>query len=75
MANYHVTPNPKGWSIKKENASRSSGNAPTQRAAEKIAKGFARSSGGGEVVIHRRDGRIRDKDTMAPAKDPYPPKG
>ncbi len=75
MANYHVTPNSKGWSIKKERADRASGSAPTQRAAEKMAKNFARNSGGGEVVIHRRNGRIRDKDTMAPAKDPYPPKG
>jgi hypothetical protein len=25
-------------------------------------------------VIHGRDGRIRDSDTVPPAKDPHPPR-
>jgi hypothetical protein len=41
--------------------------------AEKAAKRDIRPQGG-EVVIHGPDGRIRDKDTMPPAKDPNPPK-
>lgn len=74
MANYHVTPDPqKGWAIKKEGGGRRIF-APTQRSAEKSAKQFASNSGGGEVVIHGRDGKIRDKDTMAPARDPFPPR-
>lgn len=74
MANYHVVPDPnKGWAVKKEGGERKTF-APTQRTAEKIAKGFATKSGGGEVVIHRPDGKIRDKDTMSPARDPFPPK-
>ncbi len=46
----------------------------TQGGAEKIAKQLASRSGGGEVVIHGRDGRIRDKDTVPPAHDPFPPR-
>jgi len=70
-----VVPNSeKGWIVKKEGAKRVSAAASTQREAEKAAKGFSSNSGGGEVVIHKRDGKIRDKDTMSPAKDPFPPR-
>jgi hypothetical protein len=77
MANYHVT-NPKGsgvWRVVKENADRASATADTQKEAERIAKELATNSGGGEVRIHRPNGGpIRDSDTVAPARDPYPPK-
>lgn len=77
MSNYHVT-NPKDskeWRIVKEGSDRASATADTQAEAEKIAKQLAKNSGGGEVIIHRPNGGpIRDKDTIAPAKDPYPPK-
>lgn len=74
MANYHVVRGPKGgWAVKKE-GSKTATFSPTQRSAEKIAKQRAVNTGGGEVVIHRRDGRIRDKDTMSPARDPFPPR-
>ena len=36
----------------------------TQDEAVDAAKQSLRKSGGGEVVIHRRDGRIRDLDTV-----------
>jgi hypothetical protein len=73
--NYHVVPNSEhGWAVKKAGAERVSGFAPTQRGAEKLAKTFSSRSGGGEVVIHRRDGKIRDKDTVFPASDPFPPR-
>ncbi|MFN3256916.1 MAG: DUF2188 domain-containing protein [Ilumatobacter sp.] len=29
---------------------------------------------GGEVRIHGKDGRIRDSDTVAPGRDPNPPR-
>ena len=46
----------------------------TQANAEKAAKKDLGGGQGGEVVIHGRDGRIRDKDTVKPAKDPFPPR-
>jgi len=75
MSNYHVTPDrEKGWAIKKEGASKTSGFSSTQEGAEKTAKQFTSESGGGEVVIHGRDGKIIDKDTVRPAHDPFPPR-
>lgn len=77
MANYHVT-NPKGskeWKVVKDNSERASAKASTQAGAEKIAKGLAKTSGGGEVRIHKPNGGpIRDSDTVKPANDPFPPR-
>lgn len=76
MANYHVAKNKDlgKWQAKREKADRVSGYYDTQAEAEKAAKGFAGNNGGGEVRIHRPTGPIRDSDTVAPAKDPNPPK-
>lgn len=74
--NYHVTRRPDGqWQYKQPNAQRASGVARTQAEAEAAAKQSARNSGvGGEITIHRPNGQIRDRDTIAPANDPNPPK-
>jgi len=75
MANYSVVKNPSGgWDSKRDGASRSSSHAVTQKDAEEDAKKFSSNSGGGEVRIHGVDGKIRDSDTVPPAKDPNPPK-
>ncbi|MBN1409080.1 MAG: DUF2188 domain-containing protein [Calditrichaceae bacterium] len=76
MPNYHVVRNGDtgSWSVKRAGAGRVSGNFSTQRSAERSAKNYARNTGGGEVRIHGRDGRIRDSDTIPPARDPYPPR-
>jgi hypothetical protein len=71
----HVVPNSDGgWDVKAPGADRSSSHHDTQREAEQRAKEIVGNQGGGEVVIHGQDGRIRDKDTVAPAKDPFPPR-
>lgn len=71
----HVVPSPKGgWDVKKPGSSRASAHARTQSQAEKIAKQILKKQGGGEATTHGRDGRIRDSDTVPPAKDPHPPK-
>ena len=73
--NRHVVPNPNGgWDVKKPGARRASTHHETQAAAERRAKEIVGNSGGGEVRIHRRDGRIRDSDTVAPGNDPFPPR-
>ena len=38
------------------------------------ARDIVRNAGGGEVVIHGRDGAIRDSDTVSPGNDPNPPR-
>ncbi|MBN1168593.1 DUF2188 domain-containing protein [Candidatus Woesebacteria bacterium] len=75
MANYHVSGNRKdGYKVIREQSSRASGFFDTQTEAERSAKNLASNSGGGEVRIHRPDGKIRDSDTVPPASDPNPPK-
>jgi hypothetical protein len=63
----------KGWDVTKPGRKTQVSRHTTQLNAEKAAK---RQLGqrGGEVVIHGRDGKIRDKDTVSPAHDPNPPK-
>jgi hypothetical protein len=69
--NYHVTQRPDGdWQGKKEGAERASVIAPTQGEAIERTRPLVDD---GELVIHRPNGQIRDKDTHG--KDPYPPKG
>jgi len=76
MANYHVSKDKDldKWRVTREGAEKSSDLVDTQKEAEKIAKEHAANSGGGEVRIHGRDGKIRDSDTVAPGNDPNPPK-
>ena len=76
MANYHVTKDKDSgeWKVKREKAERAAGSFGTQAEAEKAAKEFSANSGGGEVVTHSRDGKIRSKDTVEPGNDPFPPR-
>ncbi len=71
MSNYHVSKNKDTgkWNIQKEGGAKSSGSADTQKEAEKIAKGYAANSGGGEVRIHGLDRKIRDSDTVEPGNE------
>jgi hypothetical protein len=74
MKNYHITKRDDGkWQYKLPNADRASGITNTQAQAEQAAKKSAKNAGGGEITIHRPNGQIRDRDTIAPANDPNPP--
>jgi len=46
----------------------------TQKEAEKAAKEMLKNQGGGELTTKGIDGKIRSKDTIAPGKDPFPPR-
>ena len=71
----HVVPNPEGgWDVKAPGADRASAHKPTQNEAIDRAREIVGNSGGGEIVIHGRDGRIRDSDTVSPGNDPNPPR-
>lgn len=59
-----------GWKVKRAGAKRASVVKRTQDSAEKAAKRMMRKSGGGEVRIHNRKGKIRDSDTVKPGRDP-----
>ncbi|PVB26549.1 DUF2188 domain-containing protein [Mycobacteroides abscessus] len=73
----YVVPNADGksWDIKKGDAQRSSGNFERQSDAIKRAGEIVGNLGGGEVVIQNKGGKIREKNTIKPGNDPYPPKG
>ena len=74
--NRHVTPNPDGgWDVTKPGGARESSHHDTQAGAIGRARDIVHNTGGGEVVIHGRNGRIRDSDTVSPGNHPDPPKG
>jgi len=67
----HVVPRKDGWAVKREGAKRDSVHTDTQNQAAQRATDTAKREGG-EVVIHRPDGTIRDSDSFG--RDPNPPK-
>ncbi|MFB3921976.1 MAG: DUF2188 domain-containing protein [Terriglobia bacterium] len=69
--NQHVVRRDDQWGVKREGADRAGSLHPTQREAIDVARRRAIRDGG-EVVIHDRHGRIRDKDSYG--HDPNPPK-
>ncbi len=66
----HVVRHQDGWATKKEGADRAGHVTDTQREAIEKARDQARRENV-EVVIHRRDGTIRDSDSYG--NDPHPP--
>jgi hypothetical protein len=71
----HVVRNPRGgWDVKAPGAKRSSAHVQTQADGIDRARRIVENTGGGEIVIHRPDGTIRDSDTVFPGHDPNPPK-
>jgi hypothetical protein len=62
------------WVVRKPNAERVSSRHGTQRQADDRAAEILQNLGGGERITQGRDGQIRSKDTIAPARDPNPPK-
>lgn len=71
LHNIHVVPRNEGWVVRKEGASRATSVHHTQRDAVDAAREIARTSHG-ELIIHGRDGRIRDRDSYG--SDPAPPR-
>lgn len=67
----HVVPYNDKWAVRVPGASRVSSIHDTQQDAIKSAIPGARRAGS-EVVIHGRDGRIRDKDSYG--NDSCPPR-
>lgn len=71
--NQHVTPHPDGgWQIKGAGNSRATVRTETQKQSIDIAREIAQNQKS-ELVIHRPNGQIRDKDSHG--RDPFPPKG
>jgi len=67
----HVVPHPDGWATKSEGSTRAGSVHDTQAQAIERAREQAQRQQT-EVVIHRKDGTIRDSDSYG--NDPNPPK-
>lgn len=70
--NQHVVPRGDGWAVHGAGSNRDTVHTGTQAEAIERATEIARNQGT-EVVIHRRDGTIREKNSYG--NDPHPPKG
>lgn len=64
----------KKWVNERIGSDRASSVHDTQAEAERAAREMLQHSGGGELTTKGLDGKIRSKDTIAPARDPNPPK-
>ncbi len=70
--NQHVVPHQGDWAVKGAGNQRATSVHGTQQQAIDVAREIARNQQS-ELVIHRPDGRIRDKDSHG--NDSFPPKG
>ncbi|WP_278602715.1 DUF2188 domain-containing protein [Alistipes indistinctus] len=70
--NQHVVPHNGTWAVRGAGNSRVTQTFRTQEQARIRARKIAINQRA-EVVIHRPNGQIRDKDSYG--NDPYPPKG
>lgn len=65
IGKYHVISAQTGrWAVVSEGATRPMRAFATQRAAVTFAKQYVVSNSTGEVVIHAKDGKIRDRITI-----------
>lgn len=69
--NQHVVPRQGNWAVRGEGNSKDTSTHKTQRDAIDSARDIAQRQRS-EVMIHGRDGKIRDKDSYG--HDPNPPK-
>lgn len=70
--NQHVVPNGKQWAVKGAGNDKATKIVDTQKEAIKIAREIAINQQS-ELIIHRTDGTIRDKDSFG--NDPIKIKG
>jgi hypothetical protein len=70
-----VQPDGEGdWDVKKPHADRASGNFDHKTDAIDRAREILRNTGGGELQIRDKHGKIIDSDTVPPGNDPNPPR-
>lgn len=71
----NITPSGDGrWAVNEPGKDKPTSIHSTQEKAIDRGRDDLRRAGGGELTIHGRDGKIRDSDTVAPGRDPSPPK-
>jgi hypothetical protein len=69
--NQHVIPHESKWAVRGEGNDRYTSVHETQAEAIRTARDIAINQNS-DLIIHRADGRIRDRDSFR--RDPFPPK-
>ena len=70
--NQHVVPHASGWAVRGAGNERATSVHHTQSAAIGAARDIARNQQS-EMLIHGRNGQIRERDSFG--GDPFPPRG
>lgn len=70
--NVHVVPRSGQWGVLREGSNRDSSHHPTRAAAIEAARTTAERERV-EVLIHGRNGQIRERNSYG--NDPFPPRG
>ena len=70
--NQHIVKHPEGWAVKGEGNTKATFVTKRQEQAIDRGREIARNQES-ELLIHGRDGKIRDRDSYG--NDPHPPKG
>lgn len=70
--NIHIVPRDGGWAVVREGSQRDSSHHSEQSGAIDAGRRTAQRDGV-EILIHGRNGQIRERDSYG--NDPYPPKG
>ncbi|WP_421933938.1 DUF2188 domain-containing protein [Phenylobacterium sp.] len=70
--NQHVVPHGGNWAVRGAGNSKATSVHETQREAIEQGRQIAQNQGS-ELLIHGRNGQIRDRDSHG--NDPFPPKG
>lgn len=70
--NQHVVPHDGGWAVRGAGNTRATSIHDTQATAIDAARDIARNQAS-ELLIHGRNGQIRDRDSYG--GDPFPPRG
>lgn len=63
------------WVNQRHDRSQATSLHDTQADAYAAARANLQNQGGGEISIHGVNGQIRDKNTIPPGNDDFPPKG
>lgn len=69
---YHVVSGDNGWSVKRQNSQRASSTHNTKQEAIERGRDLARSTSQGQLIIHRRDGKIQTEYTYGNDPERYP---
>ncbi|OEU88221.1 hypothetical protein DB35_17735 [Streptomyces abyssalis] len=75
MGDRHVAPDGDQWKIFNPDGVQATTHTDTQEAAIERAREIIQNDGGGELVVHGTDGKIRDKRTLTAGDAPNSPRG